>query len=546
MGGPEVQDAAERSRELEREISNAAGDRPADCARTPTAMPAGTEAQLCAPRARVGGEDAVAAVRASARALSGAAAAAAARALGRARPGPRPAARVADDDAAPAPAAPADRNEHRMEDHPACLAPALVAAAQRAAAGARARPRRDRNDRDTTILLPDTIVVSRNKSRAAGAWFLCAGGAPDSRAARLADVVAAVLEAPAARSTVLAADGAGGLAAATARRPRGRGGADEPAALEVTWRDDGACACAAVPRAALRRRAEAVAGAGGGPGDPGPGRSVLQRWVRPRSPGHDHHLRVVWRAGRGVRADRLPAPAPGPAPAGAGEPVATAWLLRALGDAAAAVAGSVARARGESRAPRALALVFKLGAANDLHLLYCERAHFGAPTAAVTPARPPSAQGPRRQPFKKRGERPPPRAAPDARAAPAAPAAPPAARAPDPALRRRWIPAARAAPPREPRRRLLAAAPAGVAPRRAPPRAAPAPAPAHFHPPTVPPPVARAGVCLGRRLLASAAAAARPRRPRSAAGARGGREPDRPAARPRTAGAAARARDPAP
>ena len=129
----------------------------------------------------------------------------------------RPAARVADDDAAPAPA---DRNTHRMEDHPACLAPALVVAAQRAAAGARARPRRDRNDRDTTILLPDTIVVSRDKSRAAGAWFLCAGGAPDSRAARLADVVAAVLEAPAARSTVLAADGAGGLAAATARRPR--------------------------------------------------------------------------------------------------------------------------------------------------------------------------------------------------------------------------------------------------------------------------------------------------------------------------------------
>ncbi|KAH8096265.1 hypothetical protein JL720_3626 [Aureococcus anophagefferens] len=204
--------------------------------------------------------------------------------------------------------------------------------------------------------------------------------------------------------------GRGGRARAAAGR--------RPVALEVRWARDAAgalrssAAALTTPRAA---RDGAAARGRRAPPHPGLG--------PPR--GADSHLVVVWTARRprvrdppprrGRRAARR---APG---AGARRDGLALDALAAVAD---GVAAALAR-DAATRAPARLDLVFKLGAANALHLLYCDRVEFApapaAPAARARAARAARArgaargaalaapaaavgQGPRRRPFQKRCE----------------------------------------------------------------------------------------------------------------------------------------------
>ena len=232
--------------------------------------------------------------------------------------------------------------------------------------------------------------------------------------------------------------------ASARRRPRAAAAAGPapPTAVEVSWAPDGAGGlvgtAVALDAEALQRRVR-------GPRPPAGERRVVQRWVPPRG-GLDHHLAASWRetgdafacarrAAPEVRVRRAVPERP--------EPVDTPWLVDALRRATAAAVDALERAAGAR--PAGLDLVFKLGASNELHLLWCEACDFAAPEppqervpepapapvlprvdaaaprpvaaaaafvararapAPAAPRPPPSAaQGPRRRPFKKRGER---------------------------------------------------------------------------------------------------------------------------------------------
>ena len=152
-----------------------------------------------------------------------------------------------------------------------------------------------------------------------------------------------------------------------------------PLAVEIRWRPDARGtlrgAAVALDQRALDRRAAAPR--------PQPGEyRVVQPWVAPRAGVADHHLRVEWRRSSRSRpkCERIGAPEVGVRRAvpAAPAPVETAWLREALTRFAAAAADAVP---GE---PEALDLVFKLGASNALHLLYCEAVGFSPPPHPTT------------------------------------------------------------------------------------------------------------------------------------------------------------------
>ena len=281
--------------------------------------------------------------------------------------------------------------------------PARVVARAAAAAGERGGARAPWLARlagaGAAAAVPETLVVGARGTRRVEAAALAVGAAEPGdgrpRSAR---------------------GGRGGRARAAAGR--------RPVALEVRWARDAAGAlrssAAALDDAALAARATAPRPEAGE-------LRLIQAWVPPR--GADSHLVVVWTARGGLAsATRVAAPEVGvrrAVPLGP-EPVATAWLLDALAAVADGVAAALAR-DAATRAPARLDLVFKLGAANALHLLYCDRVEFAAAPAAPAaraparparpaaaarpaaparaPARPPSAKGPRRRPFQKRCEK---------------------------------------------------------------------------------------------------------------------------------------------
>lgn len=144
------------------------------------------------------------------------------------------------------------------------------------------------------------------------------------------------------------------------RRPRED--ASHPAAVEVSWhytQGERCCSARALNAAQLEERLSRL----------GSAPLLLQRWMRPRKV--DHHLRVTWLRNDELCVVRIPAPTvDAPTAEKVEAPVEGGWLRVELGKLVDGVVEHVRHVAG--RLPVLLRLVFKLGQANTLALLWCE------------------------------------------------------------------------------------------------------------------------------------------------------------------------------